>query len=234
MFPTLPILPRAHAAGGTGCQRFPAAWLACALSLLLAPAIPGFGAQADVEARPDAGASSHADAPLTLDPLRSTAEFEVKVLWLIGVHGRFGQMHGTIAIDHEHASVVADARIDVGTITMRNHSYEEWVKSAEFFDAAKFAQIHFVSAAFPQDRLRTGGEIAGTLTVRGVDRHIVLDVEPSGCPDAVARRCAVEAGGSIRRSDFGMRSRRGTLSDKVELRFSIYLAPEGGNEAAAR
>jgi polyisoprenoid-binding protein YceI len=70
--------------------------------------------------------------------------------------------------------------------------------------------------------------------VRGIDRRIVLDVEPSDCPDAVARTCAVEANGSIHRSDFGMRSRRGTLSDKVELRFSIYLAPEGGNEAASR
>ncbi|HET7064563.1 MAG TPA: YceI family protein [Rudaea sp.] len=202
--------------------------------ILLVPAIPGFCAQADVEARPDAGASSNVEAPLALDPVRSTAEFEVKVLWLIGVHGRFGKVHGTIAVDREHASVVADARIDVGTITMRTRSYEEWVKSAEFFDAAKFPQIHFVSEAFPQDRLRSGGEIAGTLTVRDVNRHIVLEVEPSDCPDAVARRCAVEASGRIHRSDFGMRSRRGTLSDNVELRFSILLAPNGGNEAASQ
>ncbi len=204
-----------------------ASWLAC---MLLVPAC----AKADVEARPEAGAVGKPGAPLTLDPVRSTAEFEVKVLWLIGVHGRFGQVQGTIAIDREHASVVADARIDVGAITMRNHTYEDWVKSAEFFDAAKFPQIHFVSDAFAQDRLSGGGEIAGTLTVRGIDRHIVLDVEPSDCPDAVARSCAVEASGSIRRSDFGMRSRRGTLSDKVELRFSIYLEPDGGNEAATR
>ena len=232
MLPTLPILPRGRAAGGREARsRIPAAWLAC---MLLVRAMPGFCAQADVEAKPVAGAVSKAEAPLTLDPVRSTAEFEVKVLWLIGVHGRFGQVQGTIAIDHEHASVVADARIDVGTITMRNHKYEDWVKSAEFFDAAKFPQIHFVSEAFPQERLRSGGEIAGTLTVRGIDRRIVLDVEPSDCPDAVARTCAVEANGSIHRSDFGMRSRRGTLSDKVELRFSIYLAPEGGNEAASR
>lgn len=234
MFPPPPILPRACAAGGTGPrQRIPAAWLAC-LWILLVPAIPGFCAQADAEAKPDAGASSNVEAPQTLDPVRSSAEFEVKVLWLIGVHGRFGQVHGTIAIDREHASVVADARIDVGAITMRNHTYEDWVKSTEFFDAAKFPQIHFVSDAFPRDRLRSGGEIAGTLTIRDIERHIVLDVEPSDCPDAVARSCAVEAGGSIHRSDFGMRSRRGTLSDKVELHFSIYLAPGGGNEAASR
>jgi len=232
MSPTPPILPRGRVAGGTELRRrISAAWL---MWMLLASALPGLRAQADEGAAKEAGAGSTAQAPLTLDPVRSSAEFEVKVLWLIGVHGRFGLVQGTISVDREQASVVADARIDVGTITMRNHSYEEWVKSAEFFDAARFPQIHFVSEAFPRDRLRSGGELAGTLTVRGVDRHIVLDVEPSDCPDAVARSCAVEASGSIQRSDFGMRSRRGTLSDKVELSFAIYLAPDGGNEAAAR
>ncbi len=219
MFPTAPILPRGRVAGAAGVRvRISAAWLTW---MLLAAALPGIRAQAD-------------EAPLTLDPKRSTAEFEVKVLWLIGVHGRFGQVDGTITVDRERASVVADARIDVGTITMRNHTYEDWVKSAEFFDVVKFPQIHFVSDAVPQDRLRSGGPIAGTLTVRGIDRRIVLDVEPSACPDAVARSCAVQASGSIQRSDFGMRSRRGTLSDKVELGFSIYLSPDGGNGAAAR
>ena len=233
MFPTAPILPRGRAAGGTGLRRriFSAAWLT---GMLIASALPGLPARADDGAAKDAGADSRPEAPLTLDPVRSSAEFEVKVLWLIGVHGRFGRVQGTISIDREHDSVVADARIDVGTITMRNHSYEEWVKSAEFFDAAKFPQIHFVSETFPRDRLRSGGELAGTLSIRGVDRRIVLDVEPSGCPDAVARSCAVEASGSIHRSDFGMRSRRGTLSDKVELRFSIYLAPDGGSAAPAQ
>jgi hypothetical protein len=31
-----------------------------------------------------------------------------------------------------------------------------------------------------------------------------------------------------------MRSRRGTLSDKVDLGFSIYLAPDSGTWAAAQ
>jgi polyisoprenoid-binding protein YceI len=232
MFPTPPLLPRGRVAGAAGLRRrISAAWLTW---MLLAAALPGIRTQAEEAPAPDPGAGSKAEAPLTLDPKRSTAEFEVKVLWLIGVHGRFGQVDGTITVDRERASVVADARIDVGTITMRNHTYEDWVKSAEFFDVVKFPQIHFVSDAVPQDRLRSGGPIAGTLTVRGIDRRIVLDVEPSACPDAVARSCAVQASGSIQRSDFGMRSRRGTLSDKVELGFSIYLSPDGGNGAAAR
>jgi len=169
-------------------------------------------------------------ASLSLDPERSHADFEVKVLWLIGIHGRFGKVRGTIVIDRRHDTAVADARIDVDTITMRNRSYEEWVKSDEFFNSRAFPQIHFVSESFALDRLRSGGEIAGTLSLRGVDQRLVLQVAPSACVDAIASACPVEAQGTIRRSEFGMRSRRGTLSDKVELSFSIYLAESSGQD----
>jgi polyisoprenoid-binding protein YceI len=163
-------------------------------------------------------------ATLALDPARSRADFEVKVLWLIGVHGRFGEVHGSVTIDRFHGTVVADAQIGVESITMRTRSYEEWVKSDEFFDAHRYPQIHFVSDSFPIERLRVGGDISGTLSLRGIDRHVTMELAPSACPAAIARTCPAEANGTIRRSDFGMRSRRGTLSDKVDLGFSIYLA----------
>jgi polyisoprenoid-binding protein YceI len=159
----------------------------------------------------------------TFDSKRSSADFEVKVLWLIGVHGRFGKVHGTVSIDRFHGTLVADARVDVDTITMRSRRYEEWVKSDEFFDVGRYPQIRFLSDSFPLERLRTGGEVRGVLTVRGIDKQLTFQLAPSACPDAIASACPVEASGSIRRSDFGMKSRRGTLSDKVDLGFSIYL-----------
>jgi polyisoprenoid-binding protein YceI len=158
-----------------------------------------------------------------LDPARSSAEFEVKVLWFIGVHGRFGKVEGAVTIDRAADSAVAEARIDAERITMRKRSYEDWAKSDEFFDARAFPLIHFTSKPFALDLLRNGGEIAGTLRLRGIDREVTLTLQPSGCPDAIARDCPVEASGSIRRGDFGMKARHGTVSDRVELGFSIFL-----------
>jgi polyisoprenoid-binding protein YceI len=169
-------------------------------------------------------AEERASSTLALDPTRSRADFEVKVLWLIGVHGRFGQVRGAVTVDHTRGSVVADAHIDVAAITMRNRSYEDWVKSDEFFDVRQYPQIHFVSDPFPLDRLRSGGEISGTLSLRGIERRVTMELAASACPQAIASACPAEANGTIRRSEFGMKSRRGTLSDKVDLGFSIYLA----------
>jgi polyisoprenoid-binding protein YceI len=166
---------------------------------------------------------------MTLDPARSLAEFEVHVMWLIPVHGRFGTLQGTIAIDRFHGTASVDARIDVNDVHMRSAANEDWVKSAEFFDAEHFPQIQFVSDAFALTRLKSGGDIDGTLTIRGVTQRTRFALAESECPAAIARSCAVEATGTIRRSDFGMRSRRGALSDKVQLDFSVYVLP--GTEA---
>jgi polyisoprenoid-binding protein YceI len=165
-----------------------------------------------------------------LDPLRSLAEFEVRVMWLIPVHGRFGKLQGTIAIDRFHGTASVDARIDVNDVHMRSAANEAWVKSAEFFDAEHFPQIQFVSDPFALIRLKSGGEVEGTLTIRGITRRARFALAESECPATVARTCPVEASGTIRRSDFGMRSRRGALSDKVQLDFSVYVPP--GTEAA--
>jgi polyisoprenoid-binding protein YceI len=104
---------------------------------------------------------------------------------------------------------------------MGNQSYEDWVKSPEFFDVARHPEIGFVSEPFPLQRLHKGGQLSGTLTIRGVARPETFDLAPAEC-DKPAYDCPIVVKGSIRRSDFGMHSRRGTLSDKVDLHFEVY------------
>jgi len=172
-----------------------------------------------------AGAAQPDGDTLTFDATKSHAEFGVRVMWLIPVHGRFDTVHGTIHIDRFRGSAQVEALIDAGDVHMHSRGDEAWVKSAEFFDVQHFPQIQFVSEAFSLERLKKGGEIDGLLTIRGITRPARFEIDTSACPDAVARECATEAAGTIRRSDFGMRSRRGALSDKVDLSFSIHVLP---------
>jgi polyisoprenoid-binding protein YceI len=167
----------------------------------------------------------HSQTPQTfeLDGARSHAIFEVKVLYLIGLHGEFGSVHGTLSVDRARDVAIVDATIDTNAVHMRNHVYENWVKSAEFFDATHFPQIHFISAEFPLQRLAQGGSIVGTLTIRGLSKSAMFEIDPAGCADPLRGACALAASGSIRRSEFGMRSRRGTLSDKVDFGLSVFV-----------
>ena len=166
-------------------------------------------------------ASTAADERIPLDSTRSHADFKVKVLWLVGVSGRFGRMAGTVHVDAFRSQLRVDAHIDVNALGMSKRAYEEWVKSPEFFDAARHPQIEFSSAAFPRARLRTGGELTGELTVRGIRQPVRFELLPSECSEP-AYACPIRVEGAIRRSAFGMGSHKGTLADKVELDFSVY------------
>jgi polyisoprenoid-binding protein YceI len=167
-----------------------------------------------------AAADSRVDRVL-LDSQRSQATFAVKVMWLLPVHGRFGKVHGRVDVDRFRSVATVDARSAAGAGEMGNQSYEDWVKSPEFFDVARHPEIGFVSEPFPLQRLHKGGHLSGTLTIRGVARPETFDLAPAEC-DKPAYDCPIVVKGSIRRSDFGMHSRRGTLSDKVDLHFEVY------------
>lgn len=166
-----------------------------------------------------------------LDARRSQAEFEVRVIWMFDVHGRFGAVNGSVRLDREAQHAQVSARIDARGVDMRRDSYEDWVKSPEFFDVLQYPEILFESEPFPLATLDLGGDIMGKLTVRGVTRDTRWSLAPSECPGRAAFDCPVEADGAIQRSEFGMTTRRATLADKVKLHFRIYAAPATGGRS---
>jgi polyisoprenoid-binding protein YceI len=159
-----------------------------------------------------------------LDSVRSHATFGIKVMWLVTVHGRFGKVGGIVEVDRFRNFATVDARIDANAVEMGTKSYEDWVKSDEFFDVGHYPEIRFVSESFPLQRLRLGGQLSGTLTIRGVGQPETFKLEAADC-DHPAYDCPIIVSGSIRRSAFGMHSRRGALSDKVDLHFEVYAIP---------
>ena len=159
-----------------------------------------------------------------IDSARSHAEFEVKVMWLVGIRGDFGAIRGNLTIDRFHGTATVEADIDANDLHMRTRSYESWAKSSEFFDTQHFPKIHFLSDSFPIVRLNRGGDIDGTLTLRGIVRPVHFDLDVADCNDPLDGSCAVAAYGAIHRTDFGMQSRRGALSDKVQLRLSAFVS----------
>lgn len=176
-------------------------------------------------------AASAAEAPgevVRLDASRSEAGFTVKLIWLLGINGRFGRIEGDVRLDPFRNQMRVDATIDATSVRMGNHSYEDWVKSHEFFDVAQFPAITFSSEPFPRARLLAGGDLEGRLTLRGITRPVRFDLLPADCARP-AFDCPIRVAGAIRRSMFGMGSHRRTLADKVELDFTVYaLAPVAG------
>ena len=80
--------------------------------------------------------------------------------------------------------------------------------------------------------LSHAGELSGQLTVRGITQPVRFALLPTECARP-AYDCAIRVNGTIRRSQFGMGSFRGTLADKVELDFRIYAQGDAAGSALA-
>lgn len=157
------------------------------------------------------------------DPQHSSAGFSVRVLWLHAVRGSIGAVHGTLHLDPTGRATVA-ATIDVALVRMDDPRYLATVRSEDFFDSATFPEMTFRSAAFDPALLTRGGVIAGWLTLRGVTLPVTFELLPDRCAAPAFEPCRIRVCGSVRRSDFGMRSHRFSVSDIVQLRLGVELA----------
>ncbi|HEV2540607.1 MAG TPA: YceI family protein [Frateuria sp.] len=150
----------------------------------------------------------------------SHVDFGVRLLWLHTIHGRFERLDGAIEPLGD-GRVVVDARVAVDSLSMDSQHLRRWVLAEEFFDAARYPTLRFVSAPVPRTALDDGGALEGQLTLRGITRPMRFELLPARC---TADACTIEAHGRLTRSEFGMAGHRAVLSDLVELALSIAIA----------
>jgi polyisoprenoid-binding protein YceI len=172
-------------------------------------------------------AASRAVESWPFDPQRSHATFSVRELLIAHVRGEFAALHGSLRRTRTRTGAdagVVDASIELGDLVMHKAGDRARALGPEFFDAARHPRVRFDSDPIPWSELATGGELHGTLTLRGQSRPVAFTLLPSNCP-ARPLACRIRVHGALSRAAFGMHAWRGVLSDKVELNLEIELAP---------
>jgi polyisoprenoid-binding protein YceI len=141
-----------------------------------------------------------------IDPAHSAAEFKVKHMMISNVKGRFGGISGVLnRHETDHALTTLDVSIDVSTINTHDEQRDGHLKSAEFFDVEKFPAMTFKSTRIEQKG--DGFAVTGDLTIHGVTKPVVLNVEEVSAPakDLWGKmRIGISATGKINRKDFGL------------------------------
>ncbi|MEP6603083.1 MAG: YceI family protein [Spartobacteria bacterium] len=147
--------------------------------------------------------SASANEVYTFDQSQSKIGF--KIHHFVGVTpGKFTKFSGKIDIDREHperSSVTA--AIDVRSIDTGILKRDEHLRSAEFFNAAKFPQINFRSRSCKQTGPQSA-DVIGDITMHGVTRSIVLHVDLTTVPSEVKRTRWSVTTAPLRRSEFGL------------------------------
>lgn len=146
-------------------------------------------------------------ATWNIDPEHSNVGFKVRHLMVSNVKGSFEKHSGVVDInDKDITKSRVDVSIDTGSISTNVMKRDEHLRSADFFDVAKYPAMTFVSkkvAKTGKDKLK----VTGDLNLHGITKEVVLNVEgpsrESKDPWGVIRRGAT-ASTKINRKDFGL------------------------------
>ncbi len=142
-----------------------------------------------------------------IDPAHSHVEFSVRHLMISTVKGAFGDVRGTVwTDDSDAATALVDITIQVASIDTRQEQRDAHLRSADFFDVARFPTITFRSRLVEGNLRASQFRLVGDLTIRDVTRGIVLEVSSEGrlIDPWGAERAGFSARGKIDRTDFGL------------------------------
>ena len=165
----------------------------------------------------------------TFDLSHSSVGFTVRHLMISKVHGRFQSWTGTLEIDEADLSQSkVTVEIDAASIDTKEPKRDDHLRSADFFDVEKFPKLTFASTkvdAVDAERLH----VTGDLTIHGVTRTVVLDVERGGeVKDPWGgTRTGFSATTSISRKEFGLHwnalleAGGVAVSDKITINLEI-------------
>jgi polyisoprenoid-binding protein YceI len=152
-------------------------------------------------------APAFAQSTWEIDPGHSSIQFSVRHLMISNVRGQFGSFKGGAKVDDKNlAGTVVEATIDAASIDTREPKRDAHLKTADFLDVGRFPTITFKSK-----QIAPAGEgrwkMTGDLTLHGVTREVVLDVEgptPYVKDMRGDTRAGLSATTKLKRKDFGI------------------------------
>jgi polyisoprenoid-binding protein YceI len=175
-----------------------------------------------------------ANTTWALDPTHSELQFKIKHLMISTVTGQFNQFSATVETeDDDFSTAKVRFQADVNSISTNNEQRDMHLKAGDFFDAEKYPSV-----IFEGERMEKTSEdefkLYGIITVRGVSRKLVLNVEFGGITQDPwgNTRTGFSVTGKINRMDFGISfgtvSETGglLLSDEVKINANVQFVKQ--------
>lgn len=134
--------------------------------------------------------------------------------------GRFNSIRGVLDIDENAPeSAQFSFTVETASLDVNNSEFEETLRGKNWLNSGEFPQ-----AVFNMDSLKRTGEntarIAGTLTLRGITKPLILDAELiGGAQNPLTRKYSLgfKASGVFKRSEFGIDKYLSFAGDKFDF-----------------
>lgn len=175
-----------------------------------------------------------------IDPTHSGIHFSVRHLVIAKVRGQFSRWTGAISVpDGDFAKATVDVAVDAASIETGVADRDAHLRSPDFFDVAQFPEITFAGRRF-EPKGDVDARLVGTLTIKGISREVVLQVERLGqARDPWGNdRMAFAAKTSLDRKDFGLTWNQALetggvlVGDRVDLEFEVQAVRQAAAQVA--
>jgi polyisoprenoid-binding protein YceI len=140
-----------------------------------------------------------------IDKSHTQVGFLVRHLMVSKVRGRFTDFDGALVVAENPADSSVEVTIQASSIDTSDVNRDNHVRTNDFLSVEEFPTITFHSTKVELGS-SNGWKVSGDLTVRGVSRPVVLDVEFEGVIQDPwgNQRLGFTASGEIDRNDFGV------------------------------
>ncbi len=161
-----------------------------------------------------------------IDPAHSSAQFAVRHMGISTVRGEFRKVGGSVIYDPANPKkTTIDATIDATTVDTRVEMRDKDLRGPNFLDVEKYPTLTFKSK-----RTETAGagklKITGDLTLHGVTKEVVLDVDG---PTAAVKdprgnfHMGASASTKINRREFGVNGAPTMAGDDLTITIDTEL-----------
>jgi polyisoprenoid-binding protein YceI len=166
----------------------------------------------------------------SIDKAHSEIDFTVRHMSVSNVHGRFAITEGKILFnDADATKSTVSVTIDTTSVDTGVAQRDNDLKSDHFFDVANFPTATFVSTNVAKNGSNL--TVIGNLTLHGVTRPVVLNVEgPSAPVPGMDHKphSGYSATTTVKRTDFGIGPKypAAVLGDDIKLEIELEVVKQ--------
>jgi polyisoprenoid-binding protein YceI len=163
-------------------------------------------------------------ADYTIDPTHSHIVFMIDHLGFAKIVGLFSDFSGTLSFDPNNVPA-SKLNVTIKTEGLQTQfaPRDKDLKGADWFNTTEFPEITYVGSQFAKKDDHTG-TITGKLTLHGVAKPVTFDVVVNKVgqnPLDKINSAGFSARGTLKRSDFGMKTFLGAIGDEIDLIIEI-------------
>lgn len=169
-----------------------------------------------------------------LDPTHSELLFKVKHLMITNVKGEFRNFSAEID-GEDFTKAPVKVTIDSSSVFTNNDDRDNHLKSGDFFDVENHKELTFKSTSFEKVD-DNEFKLKGMLTIKGVSKEVVLDVEFGGTNKDPwgNEKAGFSLTGKINRKEWGLNwnaaleSGGVLVSDEVKIQAEVQFVKQVG------